>query len=213
MVLEMPLSRQEIERVAHARGKSLREFAKAAKIDKMSLLKYIDGETRPRDESVWVRIDEVYNEWLRELSDPRFAISPVFARLSFLAPRGPGEWKTDIYNDFLDVPFFLAKNNRVAIRVDDERFAPELLRGEILVFEMDPSPRSGRKSIASRHGDNIVSIGSIQRDRTLGGTTFVPLADPDSASPLWTPVGYLVAILRDWQLVRGIIEFDDGGLA
>jgi hypothetical protein len=198
--------------VAHARGKSLRELAKAAKVDKNSLLQYIDGVAKPRDESAWTRIEAVYNEWVRDLSDPKFMIGPPSARLPILETVSPTEWNTAIFSDFLEVPLFLAKNRRLVIRMDDDALAPNYLKSEFLIFELDDLPRSGRTSIASRKGDDVVSIGAIQRDRTVGGTTFVPFSDPLAASPLWVPVGYLVAVCRDWQITRGIIEFDDGGL-
>ena len=88
------------------------ENLREAKVTTSAFFTYIDRSAKPRDDGVWTRIQAVYDKWLHEVADPKFRIPSPAMKLPILAPSDPGSWKIDVFNDFLDVPLFLAKNKR-----------------------------------------------------------------------------------------------------
>lgn len=114
--------------------------------------------------------------------------------------------------DWFELPGFLVKKNRVVTRVVGDSMLPRIKPGDYLVFQLDPIPRFGRIGFArNEEGQSTVKV--IKRD-PLGNVSLVPL-NPECEPPVSETlvcIGYLVAILKDYDSGRGNIDWDDGGI-
>lgn len=90
---------------------------------------------------------------------------------------------------------------------------PLIFEGDYLVFQLDPAPRFGRVAIA-RNGQGEATVKILRRGPD-GRPVLEPI-NPNHAPPVANHlevIGYLVAILRNYDKGRGEIIWDDGGIS
>lgn len=214
MVLDV-LQRVDIESRLAPHRKSLRWLAAEIGVNHQSLINWLDGTNHPRDPKVWDDIESAIAKLRTTITPPRWAVAEPSSALPLWPSISAGSWMSPDVEciDWFELPGFLVKRNRIVVRVIGDSMAPRLKPGDYLVFQLDPIPRFGRIGFA-RNGDNEATVKVIKRD-PLGNVTLVPLnpeCEPPTSETL-VCIGYLAAILKDYDSGRGNIEWDDGGIS
>lgn len=199
------------------------QLADAINIKRSRLAQYEAGRTSP-PAKILSQIAEVTGRdlaWFLEGADENShrlrwdAISLIRPATPFVRMRSwpavpfEGEIPSDRSIDSVQVPSFLSGMNRIAVPVRDDRWAPMLNAGDVLIVTRERTPRVGRLVIASN--DHLVT--ALCASRSQFGVEYRDLT-PERApvSGSWTSLGYVIAIARGCSASHGSIEWDEGGI-
>lgn len=189
--------------------------------DRQQVTRWLQGVSTPRDDSVWDRMLGVLN--LSDVAEPRPTAVDEMVEISLWPPLpADGNWDDlDSITDFVEVPSFLARRRkrpgemrapeRFAATIRGDSMRPRLNPGDLIIFEANQSPQTGRIVVARSGSKATVKV----LGREGSGDLVLQPINPDSGEviPLTSEiVGFVVAILRDYHGSRGSIEWDDGGV-
>lgn len=208
MPTQPPIERADLEKLLQSRDKSLRWLAKESSVNVQSLINWLDGMT-PHDSGAWGRIMGVVDRLRREVSDPLYPVATPEVPIPLWPWHPAGDWCSPEESvDWFEAPNFLVSKDRIATRVVGTSMQPLIEEGDYLIFQLDPAPRYGRVVLA-RNGDGEATVKVLRR-----GPVLEPLNPSHSMRSVnhWEVIGYLVAILRNFNKGRGEIILDEGGI-
>jgi hypothetical protein len=124
----------------------------------------------------------------------------------------PQEWEE---TEFVPNIFGRRHNNdplRIVAPVVGRSMEPRLYEGDLVVIELDRSPRTGRIVLA-KNGQGQITLKVLNRDRN--NRYRLDSINPEhgqAVADTWEIVGFLIGVIRDYRSGRGLIEWDFGGL-
>lgn len=202
-------------------------LAKELGVGRQSVHNWIDG-MRPQDDQVWGRIASALgidkevlmddSKPLPEVASVRYPIPEPEVEL----PKWPSlpaneNWEMDLSDctEFIAVPGFLARRNaqspeRVAAYIDGHSMEPRLLPGDLVVVELVKVPRTGRLVLAKSELGRTVKV--LKRVGVSYELHSINEDHGQATAAAWEIEGYIIAIIRDYERGRGIIEWDEAGL-
>lgn len=124
-------------------GTSLRTFGREVNESHKNIANWLNGDNRPRDESVWNVMLEAAQRLastrrLRQLSPMPLAPLRVIGNVA----AGEGAYNVDQHEDVSMVPASLAGDDRIGWVVTGDSMMPILEDGDIAVFHEHRAPRS-----------------------------------------------------------------------
>ncbi|MCW5941071.1 MAG: hypothetical protein KIS66_02495 [Fimbriimonadaceae bacterium] len=209
---------EDVERLLAKHNKSLAWLGRQLGVSRQTVHNWISGASAPRDESVWdAMLAKLPKREPEPLGPPRNAAYLPEIRLP-LWPALPanGDWdEPQGAEDWIEVPSFLGTTprspERVVATIRGDSMSPRLHDGDLVVVELDPSPRTGRIVVA-RTEDGEVTVKTLLRDKH-GDHVLQAVNKEHRVVPKEScVVGYIVAVLRNYGRGRGTIEWDDGGI-
>lgn len=226
--LSMPKHGEKIEERLRQLGKTPRWLSLQLKVSPQTVLNWIDGG-RPQKDAMWTKLAATlsvprqnleYDDYdLPTLGAPKYPVAEEEVDLP-LWPSLPAnenwEWDPADCITFKPVPGFLARKSpkdpeRIVAGIEGSSMLPRLGPGDLIVIELTKVVRTGRLVLArSEKGRTI----KVLRRGSAGGYELhsVNPAHGHAEAAQWEIEGYVVAILRDYERGRGLIEWDDAGL-
>jgi SOS-response transcriptional repressor LexA len=219
---------QKIEKRLQQLGRSARWLAKEVGVAPQTVLNWIDG-ARPQKDEIWEKLAQALEVDKSVLLDEAKKLPSEIGSTLYPIPSGEIEmpkwpslpasenWDIDPSEctEFIPVPSFLARKTprdpeRVAAQVAGMSMSPRLVSGDLVVIELVKVPRTGRLVLArSETGRTIKVLKRVHAGFELHSI------NPDhgqARADEWEIEGYVVAIIRDYETGRGVIEWDDAGL-
>lgn len=126
------------------------------------------------------------------------------------------EYEPNDLEETLPVPVMFARRNgsaplRIVAPVHGTSMEPTLREGDLVVVELDRTPRTGRIILARSERGKTLKV--LMRDRN-GAFRLDPIngLHGSATAEIWEQEGFVIGILKNYRSGRGSIEWDFGGI-